>query len=259
MSIIAAVALPFMSPLFSQYGIWSAMLTGAVAGGIAAGNLQGMLVGAIAAGIAYGISSGVQPRQTKFFGAAAETSKDGVQGLASTIRRIQQAGVEAANAARTHESQNQQRGQSSPEPQRPVTNGCIGTPIQCGGENFWRDFAAGRFLSSFADPLALFNDGVNPLSDVWLTPREQNDARFVGFLSVATAGSGYITGVEVKFGQNFRFALFGNRTGNELGRYPHYHRRGTDAATGETLPGQGIGRHRPWETKSPDTSFWDRF
>ena len=32
----------------------------------------------------------------------------------------------------------------------------------------------------------------------------------------------------------------------------HYHRRGT-------VPGQGIGRHRPWQTKSTDIRFWDRF
>jgi len=142
---------------------------------------------------------------------------------------------------------------------RPQSQACIGAPKDCGGENFWRDNAAGSFLSSFADPLALFNDGVNPLSDVWLTPREQNDARFIGFLSLVTGGAGYATGFEAKLVANLRIAPFGNRTGHALGRYPHYHRRGVDAATGDTLPGQGIGRHRPWETKSPDTSFWDRF
>jgi hypothetical protein len=59
-------------------------------------------------------------------------------------------------------------------------------------------------------------------------------------------------GREVSFGKNFRIAPFGNRTGHPLGELPHYHRRGVD-------PRQGIGRHRPWETKSPDKSFWDRF
>jgi hypothetical protein len=43
------------------------------------------------------------------------------------------------------------------------------------------------------------------------------------------------------------------------GERPHYHRRVTDPATGKTLPGQGIGRHRPWDTKQPDQCFWDRF
>jgi hypothetical protein len=59
-------------------------------------------------------------------------------------------------------------------------------------------------------------------------------------------------GSELRFGRNFRVAPFGNRTGHQYGRYPHYHRKGLG-------DGQGIGRHRPWEPKSPDTSFWDRF
>ncbi|HEX8584312.1 MAG TPA: RHS repeat-associated core domain-containing protein, partial [Allosphingosinicella sp.] len=61
-------------------------------------------------------------------------------------------------------------------------------------------------------------------------------------------------GREISAGKNWRFAPFGNRVGeNWFNRAPHYHRRSPDT------PGQGIGRHRPWEKKSPDTSFWDRF
>ena len=70
---------------------------------------------------------------------------------------------------------------------------------------------------------------------------------------------GYRTGAEIRIGNNARIAPFGNRTGHPIGRYPHYHRRGIDPATGATRPGQGIGRHRPFETKSPDRSFGDRF
>jgi RHS repeat-associated protein len=51
-------------------------------------------------------------------------------------------------------------------------------------------------------------------------------------------------GREIKIGKNWRFAPFGNRRGG-IGRFPHYHRRGEG-------PGQGIGRHRPWETKPGD-------
>jgi RHS repeat-associated protein len=83
----------------------------------------------------------------------------------------------------------------------------------------------------------------------------------VGALSMCIGGEGwfwYKAGKEISFGRNFRFAPFGNRTGHPLGRYPHYHRRGIDGE-GNTLPGQGIGRHRPWETKTTDKSFWDRF
>jgi hypothetical protein len=59
-------------------------------------------------------------------------------------------------------------------------------------------------------------------------------------------------GNELSIGANFRLAPWGNRTNHPLGRWPHYHRRGTE-------PGQGINRHRPWETKSPDKSWRDRF
>jgi hypothetical protein len=64
---------------------------------------------------------------------------------------------------------------------------------------------------------------------------------------------------EITLGKNFRIAPFGNNTGHPIGRFPHYHRRGIDPITKQTYPGQGIGRHRPWETKSTDISFWDRF
>ena len=70
----------------------------------------------------------------------------------------------------------------------PQSQSCIGTSKQCGTESFWRDNAVGRFSSSLLDPLALFNGGVNPLSGIWLTPREQNDARFTAFVTVASLG-----------------------------------------------------------------------
>lgn len=49
-----------------------------------------------------------------------------------------------------------------------------------------------------------------------------------------------------------RIAPFGNRTGNQYGELPHYHRRVPHpnpkrAAGGESAPGQGIGNHRPYE------------
>jgi hypothetical protein len=70
-------------------------------------------------------------------------------------------------------------------------------------------------------------------------------------------------GRELKLGNNWRIAPFGNRPTNSSphpqGRWPHYHRRGTKPEQGIGEPGQGIGRHRPWQKMSPDTSFWDRF
>lgn len=99
-----------------------------------------------------------------------------------------------------------------------------------------------------------------------------NAAAAAGMATAAAGAAGYgagarvvtpllrdiITGREYKFGDDFRAAPWGNRTGNEYGRWPHYHRRGTDGQ-GNTIPGQGIGRHRPWETKSPDRNMCDRF
>jgi hypothetical protein len=79
-----------------------------------------------------------------------------------------------------------------------------------------------------------------------------------GAASSAALSGSIITGRELSFGKNFRIAPFGNRTGHPTGSWPHFHRRGVDA-NGITKPGQGIGRHRPWDTKSPDTSFWDRW
>lgn len=76
---------------------------------------------------------------------------------------------------------------------------------------------------------------------------------------VAVHAVGFRRGAELNIGKNVRLAPWGNRTGNKYGKYPHYHRRGIDSSTGKVKPGQGIGRHRPQETKSTDTKFWDRF
>jgi len=75
----------------------------------------------------------------------------------------------------------------------------------------------------------------------------------------------FLRGSEYGF-RGTRFAPFGNRWtfptrggrpwqrtwNNSNGKWPHYHR---------TRPGygQGKGRHRPWDTRPTDRSFWDRF
>jgi len=75
---------------------------------------------------------------------------------------------------------------------------------------------------------------------------------FMGPLLIIVADEiGVWEGAEYTIGR-VRIAPWGNRTSNPYGKYPHYHRRGS-------VPGQGIGRHRPWEPKGPDTSFFDRF
>lgn len=78
-------------------------------------------------------------------------------------------------------------------------------------------------------------------------------------LTAGVASWGIRLGRELSFGRDLRLAPFGNRTGNKFGELPHYHRRGMDPATGQTRPGQGIARHRPWEKRSTDKSFFDRF
>jgi len=89
----------------------------------------------------------------------------------------------------------------------------------------------------------------------WYTGGRDRGARRTG----GGAGSAWKAGRDIRIGQNLLIAPFGNRTGHHLARWPHYHRRGIDPVTGLTRPGQGIGRHRPWETKGTDTSFWKRF
>ena len=59
------------------------------------------------------------------------------------------------------------------------------------------------------------------------------------------------TPFQIKNGKNFRIDW---DTKNGW----HYHRRGF-SKDGFTKTGQGIGRHRPWQKKSPDKSFFDRF
>jgi RHS repeat-associated protein len=65
------------------------------------------------------------------------------------------------------------------------------------------------------------------------------------FVNRTKSNGGGITVFQVKSGKKFRVDF--DRV-NKI----HYHRRGLK-------PGQGIGRHRPWEKKATDKSFWDRF
>lgn len=76
---------------------------------------------------------------------------------------------------------------------------------------------------------------------------------------------GFRTGREITFANSkTRIAPFGNRTGHRTGRFPHYHRRVPHpkpkrARAGESAPGQGPGRHRPWDVLDEDSSWWSRF
>jgi RHS repeat-associated protein len=140
---------------------------------------------------------------------------------------------------------------------------------------------AGRFASE--DPLGHFDDlnlhryvvnRPNALADPsgtywWLlippililinpTPESEpyTDTDFaMDALPDAALMCGFARGTEIRIGKNVRVAPFGNRTGHPTGRYPHYHRRPSNPAP----PGQGIGRHRPWDRSPTDGSFFDRF
>jgi hypothetical protein len=76
-----------------------------------------------------------------------------------------------------------------------------------------------------------------------------------GARSVAQAAR---RGQEIEIGKNLRIAPFGNRTGHRTGKYPHYHRR-SPLPGGGSAKGQGIDRHRPWDSKPSDRKWWDRF
>lgn len=94
----------------------------------------------------------------------------------------------------------------------------------------------------------------------YVTGDPRSFQQYTGMFATGTFLFGYASGVEIAIGRNFRVAPFGNRTGHPTGRYPHYHRRGPhNPLTNETAAGQGIGRHRPWDIKSIDTTFGDRF
>ena len=70
----------------------------------------------------------------------------------------------------------------------------------------------------------------------------------VDWASMGFSAVGYSTGREFKIGDILRMAPWGNRTGNPCGELPHYHRRIIGPA-GSTIPGGGIGWHRPWEQR----------
>ena len=150
-------------------------------------------------------------------------------------------------------------------------------PIElAGGTNFYR--YSYNNPTNWSDPLGLLSwqdaQGRGMTWDQWwnhpeTTMQDQIDAETIepnpGIDPVDVGTGGFACwqlfkkGSEIPFGKNWRVAPFGNRTGHPLGRWPHYHRRGTPGPDGKTPPGQGIGRHRPIEKKGCDTGFCDRF
>jgi hypothetical protein len=109
-----------------------------------------------------------------------------------------------------------------------------------------------------------FNATDRPAWLQWMVPyarftyEHEDSWRATLGLAAVAGGRWAESGAELRLGNNLRIAPFGNRTGNQFGEFPHYHRRGV-GRDGVSLKGQGIGRHRPWETKSNDTRLRDRF
>ena len=150
-------------------------------------------------------------------------------------------------------------------------------PIElAGGMNFYR--YSYNNPTNWSDPLGLLSwqdaQGRGMTWDQWwnntdTTMQDQIDAETLepnpGIDPVDLVTGGYACrrlfkqGREILIGQNWRIAPFGNRTGHPLGRWPHYHRRGTPGPDEKIPKGQGIKRHRPFEKKDCDTGFCDRF
>ncbi len=137
------------------------------------------------------------------------------------------------------------------------------------------DFSFNRSASLTGQGLGAYVDGlipfVNPLADAGVyNPDEVGMASMevVGEAAALLGGGGsaagkahkaFKLGREIKVGKNFRLAPWGNRTGHKYGRFPHYHRRGRLGGDGKPLPGQGMGRHRPWEPPAPGQPWRSRF
>jgi RHS repeat-associated protein len=79
-----------------------------------------------------------------------------------------------------------------------------------------------------------------------------------GFVGAGITSYGWLNGSRLEFkvpyicrgpnGAPMRVAPWGNRTGHEFGELPHYHRAIPDPASpGNSIPGQGIKTHRPYE------------
>lgn len=121
------------------------------------------------------------------------------------------------------------------------------------------NYSAG-FIDTFAGE-GYFQNHVVATGSGW---QADSQSDFYSAGEAATFAIGGVGGRSVRAGRELnigatRIAPLGNKGASRIsGHLPHYHRRGV-GPDGVTKPGQGIGRHRPWESKSTDKSFRDRF
>ncbi len=126
------------------------------------------------------------------------------------------------------------------------------------GASVGDEFLAGLDIPQWlVDGSAGFGDGVSLGLTSLLRPDNVVDTSSGAYIGSAVAGValnvtinriGVTTGAEPFATRSFRLAPWGNRTRHPLGERPHYHRRVHDPRRpGQSLPGQGMKRHRPWE------------
>jgi RHS repeat-associated protein len=69
-----------------------------------------------------------------------------------------------------------------------------------------------------------------------------------------------VRGGEIRIGSTARIAPLGNQSSVWYEGLTHYHLRGPiDPVTGQPRAGQGIGRHRPWQSSADDIYVTDMF
>lgn len=91
------------------------------------------------------------------------------------------------------------------------------------------------------------NDTANPLTGMpYYSPGDAANKKMDFFMTVVMNIAPYSKGIEFSLGENFRIAPWGNRTGNEFGELPHYHRL-IESSPGKTVPGGSLDWHRPWQ------------